>query len=499
MKRVVGLLLVGALMITTFSGCNFIEEWMLQKEMARAYEAISQALRSPDLAIKGETRISLSGKEFELAVTQDQKVAYTGMDTDELCFDLQNTVSIEGVTVESRHHYADGVAYIKNEQMPKAKESMTAQAFMDVFGVSFADAESEEDEEEEYVKEYDNSREDVNVLTITDERETLLEMVASAFGLPLEYVAGESYKCIVTAKLSKEMVPLSIEEITTCKLKVFSETYSVTLALEYEFEATENVTVPEVLDKENYEETADLRHWYTFSEAYDRMLWAKTATVAEKESFSMTSSVGEEYSYEANAQTRQTVGSADVVVRQDSAVSYVVDTGAQRQEQQADSGSVLEKGIVTDKENGQETATQWANPLYYYMVLNMFYSGAERQTEELKTMTFVDSDPNKLICRYTLEQEKLETMLYDGMYPFFGAESTEYLMTNFKAEGFTENTGELVIDTKTGTVLSHTISFKANAVINNAKCDCVYTYSMTVSDVTMAAEEETSDFGSVAI
>jgi len=272
-----------------------------------------------------------------------------------------------------------------------------------------------------------------------------------------------------------------------------------TMAVEYEFEATENVTVPDVADKENYEAKTDLQHWYTFTDAYSRMLRAKTATITEKERFSMTSSVSEEFSDEINIQTQQTVGNADVIIRRSNTVAYVMDNGVQRQEEEADSTSVLEKGVMTTRENGQETATQWVNPLYYYLSLNMFYGGAQRQMEDLKTMTFVDTDPNKLICRYTLEQTALDTMLYDCMYSFFGAEGAEQLMTNFNADGFTENTGELVIDTKTGTILSHTTSFKVNTIINTARCDCVYTYSMTVSDVTMAAEEETSDLGSIAI
>lgn len=338
------------------------------------------------------------------------------------------------------------------------------------------------------------------MLTLTDDTATQLPVLLELIGVPDEYASATEYKETQTYTFDKDMVLQKLEQTLTCKLTLFGETVSVILVTEMDF--TDNVgefVVPELLYKDSYTDKGKLKYQQAFYGAYNSMDYFKSAKAREEQRFSMTSAIPEEYSYQFVNETTQNFSAADVTIRQNGTQDYVINMAGQRQDVHYTTSYTFEEGVGTSVVDGESTTEEWVNPLScYFSAGYLLYNGAMRSENELDTLTFEEKE-GQLICRYTLTQDSLDDLAYYNLTVFFGEETATQLLPMMKAESYTENTGELVLDSDTGTILSHRVQIGYAPTVNGVRYECEYAYSMTISDTVRATDTDSSGMGSIAI
>lgn len=510
MKRIVTVCLLGCLMIGLLSGCihPFLSEDAKIKE---AFEKMYDVFDADSMHQLQEVTLSVSGRELDIDIEESFDVYYVALGSDDMIYHCQSThasiVNEEEVGDSKKQiYYAGGVFYADTQVLNKKKQAMTPQEFLD--HIDF-DTEDRNEIADDIIKNGKVTMKNVAVtyaedankkvtLTVSENAELMIPSVLEAVGLSESLAEVEAYTCKRIYSLDKNMIVKNVEAKISCELIAFGETYAVEIAINDTIDAAiKKEDIPTLFGQKNYVEQ-DLEKMELFQSAYSELRSLATATIAETESFTMTSNVPENFSYLASTTTKQNVTSADVGITQTGKVTYNIRTAGQKNKRTStDYTYEVKEGVATHKEGKKVVEkSEWKNPFFFYA------SGAIAATsfdipedKQVKSIDFSEKD-GKLTCKYTLTAAALDDIIVDAMSVVLGSQTAQSLMYYIKDNDYSKNTGTLVLDTKTGAVIAHKVSIKLSPSIADVSYPIEFSYSMSVTDASLpeppAADGEAS-------
>ncbi len=504
MKKMLCLLFVCTIMIGLLSGC--IPKREEKKDLAAVLQGMYDFLDGESLAVTQTVDFSLAGRELDLTFDQTTEICFVGKGTDDLVFDFQTERSTtvgnnDPDKKEASYRYEDGVVYQNSPYIYKKKQTMSADEFLDYAGFDLA---SPDEIGEDILEDgkldmknatvsYNTDDDKQNVMKISETEQLMLPTILSTTGFSKDVVSVVAYEHEETYIFDKKDVLKSVDADISCEFTAFGENYVVEVAIHETYNgAVSKEDVPSMFGKSTYEEQ-NLTYLDLFAGSYQALSPFNTATIAETESFSMTSKIPEEYSYSASVTFSQEVSEKDAVFSQEGKQKTKIISPSGDKNVSSKYSYDLKKGVATSTVDGKKSVEDWKNPYGFYLNGAISMSRVRRPDDaDIAGITFTEKD-GKLTCKYSLKPSAATALIEEKMAGIFGYQEAYNLSYYIKDDDFTTNSGTLVVDMETGAVMSHKLSLKLRSRIYETDYPIEFSYSMKVSDTLVAAPPETGN------
>ena len=505
MRKWIVLLLSGALLIGLLSGCAQ-NPFSADSRVKDALEKVYDAYGADALSLVQEIEMSFSGREQDMTMTQSSRASFVGRGTDKLTFhmDSDGSSSIDGEESTPREaifHYEDGIAYAHTDSIYKRKQAMTADEFLaymqfeidqpdsiaaDILKDGKADTKG-------VTAVYDVEGEGGGCLEITETTNGMLKRMLEYVGLTEEWVTVSAYECQrtydfdgKTGRFERYTVALS------CELQAFGEEYVIEFHREDTVDTQVDANdVPSLFGQKSYTEQ-DLHYLDMFVEASRALTPFATATVSESKSFSMTAK-GEEYALSGSATATQQLSADDVQLSQKGKQKIKLYSPAGKDTLNYDFSCTVKEGVMTSVSNDKKDVADWQNPFYYYAGGALWLAAFDQpEDRDLASLTFSEKD-GKLTCRYALTSDAADALVKEHLAILLGDDTAEGAARYIKDGDYTKNSGTLVLDMESGAVVSHKLALNLKPTLYNTTYTIKITYSMAVSDTTVAVPPTDDD------